>query len=182
MIRDRHRLFARLRTEPFASAPHEQDARYDHRRAEKVHSHGPTAALARRALGRMPPAMLVLLLGVLVVAAVHGAIVALRPAGQAIRDELSAAAVAVGALPENAPADKVVKTVRWYFRDRRVAVDPSEFPAVVAVTLKDIDRKSCLEAESEARRIARLVVVQLVGYNTAADCEDSNAMTWRIMP
>jgi hypothetical protein len=63
-----------------------------------------------------------------------------------------------------------------------MAIDAQRFPSEVDVTVGNLDRRSCLEAESIARRIVGPVVVQLDGYGSVAACGDRNAMTWRILP
>jgi hypothetical protein len=142
----------------------------------------PFAALPRRALAHVPQAMASLMLTALAAAAAYQLAIGTQSPGQEIRSELSAAAVAVGAMAANAPAEKISQTVERYFHGRKVAVDTTKFPTAVAVTVDDLDRPACLAARADARRIARLVVVELEGYGAPGDCRDRNAMTWRILP
>jgi hypothetical protein len=105
-----------------------------------------------------------------------------RPPGVAIRGDLVAAGAAASALPALASADAVREAVAASFPGRSVSVEPSSFPAMIAVTLHDIDRRSCLEAADRARRIEGAVVIELDGYRAPDDCGERNDMTWRLMP
>lgn len=109
-------------------------------------------------------------------------VLAMQSPGQTLRGELAAAAATVRASPASGSADELRRAVQRHFRDQAVRVDPTGFPAHVAVTLYGLDRDTCLDAEATARRIEGLVVVDLQGYRSAADCRDENDMTWRIMP
>jgi len=80
------------------------------------------------------------------------------------------------------PAEKIRQTVERYFHGPKVAVDTAEFPAVVVVTIDGLDRPTCHAAESAARRVERLVVVEIAGYESPGDRRDRNAMTWRVLP
>lgn len=117
------------------------------------------------------------------VAAVGGALLLTSIApGVAIRRDLAAAAKAVGALPGNASAQTVTLAVRRALGSAPATIDATPFPVAVAVTLRALDRRSCLAAERSARRIEGAVVVALQGFRTADDCRASNDMSWRIMP
>jgi hypothetical protein len=105
-----------------------------------------------------------------------------RPPGGAIRSDLVAAGASVRALPALAPADAVRAAVTASFPGRPVSVEPASFPAMVAVTLHDVDRQSCLEAAERARRIEGAVVIELDGYRAPDACGERNDMTWRLMP
>jgi len=104
---------------------------------------------------------------------------ALQTPAQLIRGELEAAAAETAALPWNRSREQVGAALARHFPGRIVSVEAAKFPAIVSVTLQDIDRNTCEEARSVARRIEGSVVVAL---ETAQPCGDSNAMRWRIMP
>jgi hypothetical protein len=107
---------------------------------------------------------------------------AARPPGMAIRADLAAGAAALRALPSNASPPRVTAAVRDAIRDRSVQVDPSRFPTAVAVTIQDLDWRSCVAAQDAARRLEGKVVVELQGFASADACRESNAMTWWLMP
>jgi len=107
---------------------------------------------------------------------------AARPPGMAIRGDLAAGASALRELPSNASTTRVTATLRSAMRGRAVRVDPSGFPRSVSVTLKDLDLRSCVAAETSARRLEGKVVVELQAYGSADACRESNNMTWRFMP
>ncbi|HUB96250.1 MAG TPA: hypothetical protein VL993_10050 [Stellaceae bacterium] len=98
-----------------------------------------------------------------------------------IGSELAAGATALNALPPDASRETVRKTLESLFPNRAVSVDPGSFPVAVAVTLKNIDRATCVSAEHSARRIEGKVVVELKGYASPAACGSANDMTWRLM-
>ena len=123
-------------------------------------------------------ARLVALAGVLL-AAGYQASLALQSPAQLIRGQLQAAAAETAALPWNRSQDQVRAAIAQHFDGRAVSVDPTKFPTVVAVTLRDLDRDTCEEAWTIARRIEGSVVIAL---DPATPCGDSNAMVWRIMP
>jgi hypothetical protein len=99
-----------------------------------------------------------------------------------IGGELAAGATALNALPANASMDAVRRTMESSFPGRAVSVDPGDFPAAVAVTLKGVDQPTCVSAEHSARRLEGKVVVELQGYATPAACGATNDMTWRLWP
>jgi hypothetical protein len=99
-----------------------------------------------------------------------------------LRAELSAAAGELRSLPPDTPTARVEQIVARDFVGRNVAVDADRFPDLVLVTLSGLDRSACLAAETRARRIEGLVVTELAGHRTPAECGPSNDMTWRIMP
>jgi len=149
-------------------------------------SHAPVSPLfagrpAARWRWRLPYAVKIIAGAVAIVVAT-GMLFSARPPGAAIRGDLASGAAAVQALPANASPTRVTNDVREAMRGRTVQVDPSNFPTAVAVTIQDLDWRSCVAAEQAARRIEGKVVVQLQGYAAAADCRDSNDMTWRFMP
>lgn len=99
-----------------------------------------------------------------------------------IRAALTEAAAVAGALPATERDDEVRSAIRRPFEGRAVAIDSSQFPGEIDVTLRDLGRGTCLENERFTRRIEGQVVVQLVGFQSASACGDRNAMTWRILP
>ncbi|HXQ51300.1 MAG TPA: hypothetical protein VN802_09430 [Stellaceae bacterium] len=105
-----------------------------------------------------------------------------KPPGAAIRADLVAAATSVRALPALASADEVRAAVEASFAGRPVGVDSAAFPAMVAVTLHDVDRQSCIAAANGARRIEGAVVIELDAYLAPDQCGARNDMTWRLMP
>ncbi len=88
----------------------------------------------------------------------------------------------VHALPWTRADDRVQLAVARNFDDRAYRVDATRFPTELAVTLLSLDKPTCLEARTAARRIEGSVVVALEGYKSATDCRDNNTMVWRIMP
>jgi hypothetical protein len=111
-----------------------------------------------------------------------GVLFAARSPGMAIRGDLAAGASALRELPSNASATRVTATLRSAMHGRVVRVDPSGFPKSVAVTLQDLDSRSCVAAETSARRLEGQVVVELQAYGSTDACRESNNMTWRFMP
>lgn len=136
------------------------------------------AAMRRLRLSRR----VVVLTGLAVIFAALAVAFANQPPGAAIRSDLAAGAALVRALPATAPREEVTQALQRRFHGRTVTVDAEAFPAVVDVTLRALDRQSCVEAEAFARRLEGKVVVELDGYPRISDCRDSNDMTWRIMP
>ena len=105
-----------------------------------------------------------------------------EPSGHAIRRDLVAAASRLRDVPDDASAARVTSLLSGEFTDQEATIDPSEFPAAVAVTLHSVDRADCLAALRTARRMEGRVVVALQGYPSSTQCADSNDMTWRLMP
>jgi hypothetical protein len=133
--------------------------------------------------GKRPrPARFPTLAGAAAIIAGCAVLFASQPPGAALRGDLAAAAGAVGALPATASARDVTAALAGPLRGRVISVDAAEFPTVVAVTFRDLDRQNCVAAREEARRLEGTVVVELQGYRTPADCRAHNDMTWRIMP
>jgi hypothetical protein len=102
--------------------------------------------------------------------------------GAGLPRALNAAAADLRTLPPDTPRARVERIVAGDFPGRTVAVEAGRFPDLVQVTVMGLDRDACLAAEAHARRIEGLVVSELAGYRTAADCGPKNDMTWRIMP
>jgi hypothetical protein len=102
--------------------------------------------------------------------------------GAAIREDLGAAAAIAGTMPAKTKPEAVVQAMHAVFPGRTLTVDADAFPAVIYVTLRALDKENCAALLASARRIEGLVVIDLEHYRSAADCRDSNDMTWRIMP
>jgi hypothetical protein len=134
----------------------------------------------RRAV-RLPRRLRVLACAACVVGAC-AVLFASQSPGAAIRGDLAAAAVTVHGLPASTPADAVERALQSTLGGRLATIDARGFPAVVAVTLRALDRRACVAAEGSARRLEGAVVVELESYRQPADCGKSNDMTWRIMP
>jgi hypothetical protein len=99
-----------------------------------------------------------------------------------IGGDLAAGASALGGLPADATRDAVRRTLESSFPGHAVSVDPGRFPAAVDVTLRGIDRPTCVSAEASARRIEGKVVIELQGFPSPAACRAANDMTWRFQP
>jgi hypothetical protein len=130
---------------------------------------------------RLPRWVRVIVIAAAVVVAL-GVLFAARPPGMAIRGDLAAGASALRELPSNASTTRVTATLRSAMHGRSVRVDPSGFPRSVSVTLKDLDWRSCVAAETSARRLEGQVVVELQAFGSPDACRESNNMTWRFMP
>ena len=140
-------------------------------------SRSPIAGSDRPRKRRMPA-----LTGVAAIVAGCFVLFASQPPGAALRGDLAAAADAVGTLPATATPREVTAALNAPLRDRVFTVDTASFPAAVGVTLRGLDRQSCIAARGQARRLEGRVVVQLDGFAAPADCGPSNDMTWRFMP
>jgi hypothetical protein len=121
----------------------------------------------------------------LVVALAFGAeqaVQALQTPGQAIRGDLRDAASQARRLSYMATPAEVQEAIQPSFAGYDATVDARGFPTSVSVTLHGLDRDACIGAVSAAQRMEGSVVVNLLGYPTAAQCRERNDMTWRIMP
>ena len=127
------------------------------------------------------PLAAVALAGIVAFAA-QQAVYALRSPGEAIRGDLRNAASDARALPMLATPAEVQEAIAPNFTGYDATVDARGFPSSMAVTLHGLDRASCLDARTAARRLEGSVVVELSGYSSATDCGQHNDMTWRIMP
>ncbi len=107
---------------------------------------------------------------------------ATQSSGAALRGDLVAAAQVVHALPMTATPERARLAVERALAGRSASVDAMGFPVVVAVTLHGLDRPSCIEAVSEARRIDGLTVIELRDEGYPAACGELNDMTWRLLP
>ena len=102
--------------------------------------------------------------------------------GDVLRSDLQAAGAAIRDLGWNRPLDHVRQTVAALFRRDAIDVDVSQFPARVVVTLRALDRSTCLSTSSAARRIEGKVVIELRGFASPSDCGERNDMAWLILP
>jgi hypothetical protein len=100
--------------------------------------------------------------------------------GEAIRESLVAAADEMLVPATAQPNRSALVAVGSHFGPG--ATVAAELWPHVTVTLHDVDRATCVDAAAAARRIERLVVVQLEKYSNPAECGASNDMTWWIMP
>jgi hypothetical protein len=105
-----------------------------------------------------------------------------RSPGGVVKADLQAAGAAIRELGINQPRDHVQKTVAALFRGHAVDVDATQFPSRVLVTLRALDRITCLTASTSARRIEGEVVIELRGFASPSDCGEHNDMAWLILP
>jgi hypothetical protein len=105
-----------------------------------------------------------------------------RGPGDTLAAELRAAGAAVRDLGWNRPLDHVQETVAALFAGNPIDVDVSQFPARVVVTLRALDRSTCLSTASAARRIEGSVVIELRGFASPSACGERNDMAWVILP
>jgi hypothetical protein len=106
----------------------------------------------------------------------------LRPPADAIRSELEAAAGEMRGQLALEPSPAVLAAMRRDFSAPNVRITRIPASPIIAVTLRDIDRGSCVELEAKDRRIEGPVVVMLQDYAAPEDCGSRNEMTWWIMP
>jgi hypothetical protein len=104
-----------------------------------------------------------------------------RPPGDTIKRELVAAAAELASPVGPYPTDAATRAIRRHFRAHTATLQTKFWPQV-SVTLQHLDRTTCVNAGTLARRMEGLVVVELKGYRSAKDCGDDNAMTWSILP
>jgi hypothetical protein len=104
-----------------------------------------------------------------------------RPPSDTIRRELVAAAAELASPVGPYPTDAATRAIRQHFRAHPATLQTKFWPQV-SVTLQHLDRTTCVDAGTVARRMEGLVVVELKGYRSAKDCGDDNAMTWSILP
>lgn len=108
---------------------------------------------------------------------------ALQTPAQTIRSELQAAAAETRSrLSFQLPNADDQKAIAQHFRTYPVTVETARLWPQVKVTFHGLDRNACLEAQSLARRMEGLVVIDLQGYHLSSDCMDTNDMSWWIMP
>jgi hypothetical protein len=100
--------------------------------------------------------------------------------GEAIRAALVAAADEMLVPATAQPSRDALQAVGRHFGAG--ATVAAELWPHVTVTLHNLDRATCVDAASAARRIERLVVVQLEKFGTDSECGANNDMTWWIMP
>lgn len=137
---------------------------------------GPVPAGNRRPTKVAPLFRVALAVGALVVMSSYAT------PGHVVRSELTSAAADLRDLPWGASAGRVRLSLARNFRGQPLAVDASNFPVSVTVTLGNLDRDACLAARRFARRIEGPVVVILDGYGDSAACGEANEMTWRFLP
>jgi hypothetical protein len=104
-----------------------------------------------------------------------------RSTGDVIRSELMAAAAELTYPLGPYPTEAATRAIRRHFRAHPATLQTELWPQV-SVTLQHLDRTTCADARLVARRVEGLVVVELEGYRSAADCGDDNGMTWWILP
>jgi hypothetical protein len=136
----------------------------------------------KHAVGRTPRRLRLLLAVVMLIAAAYEVSLALQTPAQSIRDALTAAGEEAARLPSTRKTHDVGLTLARHFVGQDARIEPSRFPAEVAVVLEGLDRATCLEARMLARRIEGDVVIALDGYGSATDCQEHNRMTWHILP
>ena len=140
---------------------------------------------SRRAVGRrFPPQVwiavwLAALVGLAVIAGDTLAL-SLQSPGATIRHELTQAADEMH-WPRAEPRPSDLSTILGHFPDRRATVDTTLWPDAI-VTLHGLDRATCIDAKAVAGRVEGLVVVELDRHAAAAQCRDTNDMSWWIMP
>jgi hypothetical protein len=118
----------------------------------------------------------------LAVTAACGFLFAGERAGSGLRGDLAEGAALVGSLPQTASEAAVDDALRTALLGRSVSIDAQRFPALVSVTIHNIDQGNCVAALRTTRRLEGTVVVELEGYAGSADCRGENDMTWNFMP
>lgn len=136
----------------------------------------------KNALARTPRGLRLLAAAGMLAAAAYQIVAALQTPAQSIRDALTAAGEQAAGMPWTRNGRDIQFALAPYFAGRDARIEPTRFPAEVTVMLDGLDRATCLEARTLARRIEGDVVIALDGYGSAADCGERNAMTWRILP
>jgi hypothetical protein len=123
------------------------------------------------------------LVGALLLAG-HWLSILLESPGDTIRSELEAAAAEMGAQLVLKPGPGVLAAMRRDFSGQDVSIATIPTSSTIAVTLYGVDRETCVEAATKARRIEvdGPVVVMLQGYGAPEECRGRNTMTWWIMP
>ena len=104
-----------------------------------------------------------------------------RSPGDVIKSELVAAAAELESPVGPYPTEAANRAIRRHFRAHPAVLNTASWP-MVSVTLQHLDRATCADARIVAHRVENLVVVELDGYRSAADCHDDNDMTWWILP
>jgi hypothetical protein len=106
---------------------------------------------------------------------------ALQSPAQAIKTALTGAAAEMMAPAGPQPSAAALDSVQRHFGNQPATIDARYWPQL-AVTVQSVEKSACVEATSIASRMEGLVVVQLDKYHSAADCGESNDMTWWILP
>lgn len=107
---------------------------------------------------------------------------AARSPADILKADLEAAGATIRDLRWTEPLDDVQKTVATLFAGNSIEVDASRFPARVVVTVRALDRNTCLDISARARRIEGSVVIELRGFASPDDCRERNDMAWLILP
>ncbi len=106
---------------------------------------------------------------------------ALQPPAQAIRSELVAAAAELSSRVGPQPTEAQTRAIQRHFRSHAAAGGTESWPQV-SVTLRHLDRATCIDATSLDSPIEGLVVIELERYRSAQHCSDDNDMTWWMLP
>jgi hypothetical protein len=106
---------------------------------------------------------------------------ALQSPAEAIKTALTNAAAEMTAPAGPQPSTAALDAVQHHFSGQPTTIDTRYWPQI-AVTVQGVDKSSCIEAAQIAGRMEGLVVVQLEKYRSAAECGESNDMTWWILP
>ncbi len=145
--------------------------------------HFPVAELLTAPLRHVPRFAWLLALAAAAFIGAQQVAVALQTPAQTIRGELQSAAAETRArLSFQPPTAEDQRAITQHFRAYPVTVEAARLWPQVKVTFHGLDRNTCLEAQSVARRMEGLVVVDLQGYRLPSDCMAANDMTWWIMP
>lgn len=120
--------------------------------------------------------------GALALATALAAMSTVRSPGDMLKADLQAAGAAVRELGINQPSHHVQKTVAAFFPGSAVDVDATQFPSRVVVTLRALDRMTCMAASTSARRIEGKVVIELRDFVAPGECGERNDMAWLILP
>jgi hypothetical protein len=121
--------------------------------------------------------------GALALATALAAMSTVRSPGDMLKADLQAAGAAVREFGMNQPADHVQNRVAALFPGSAVDVDATQFPGRVVVTLRALDRTTCLKMSTPtARRIEGQVVIELRGFTSPSECGEHSDMAWLILP
>lgn len=143
--------------------------------------HDPIGGHARAWWSRLARPLSILVLLAVAIVGGNEALTALQSPGQAIRSELVAAAAELISPAGSHPTEASTRAIRRHFDEHSVTLQTDLWP-LVSVTLHHLDKATCADASTAARRIEGLVVVELDAYRSPADCGADNAMTWRLLP
>lgn len=130
---------------------------------------------------RMPRGAMVAIVAALILVTGHQVSLALQSPAQSIKNALTAASVALTTRLVARPSADDLEAIQQFFAGQNATIDARAWPQV-AVTVRGVDRTTCIEVATVAGRIEGLAVAQLANYRSVADCGDGNDMTWRILP